>query len=294
MSVMESKAQKDQRDQSSQYTQANIENRFYSLVDVLIDHARVRGFETAYVHWSPNKEIQPQISFLQLHQRAQVVASVLQQQLPVGSRVILAFPTGIDFIVSIIGCFYAGMIAVPVYPPFAKKEWPRFTKITQDCGAALICTLSERISHMKEGCSQDTYMKHIPCLAVDELSSDINNTWTKPIIQSHNLALLQYTSGTTGAPKGVMVTHGNIIANLAMIADTFQHTTASVHAGWLPMYHDMGLIGTVLNPLYVGYKAVLIEPVVFLRHPYRWLQVDRKSTRLNSSHTDISRMPSSA
>ena len=255
-----------------QYGQTDMNTHFHSLVDTLTRHANAQGYETAYVHWSPNQDLHQRISFQQLHHSAQAIAAALQQQLPVGSRVVLAFPTGIDFITSFMGCLYAGMIAVPVYPPFAKKEWPRFANIVQDCGAALICTLSERVALMKDGCRQYQSLQHLPCLAVDMLSSNATHVWNKPAIKQGDIAFLQYTSGTTGDPKGVMVTHGNIMANQAMITEIFQHTTDSIVAGWLPMYHDMGLIGTVLNPLYVGFKSVLMEPIVFLRQPYRWLK----------------------
>lgn len=266
----------DNSELSAQYTQhgqSDINIYFHSLVDILTDHASMQGFETAYVHWSPNQDVLPKISFLQLHQRAQAIASVLQQQFPMGSRVVLAFPTGIDFIVSFMGCLYAGMIAVPAYPPFSKKDCPRFANITQDCGAVLICTLSERIAPMKDICKQYQSLQHIPCLAVDVLDNYAAHGWIKPNIKGNDIAFLQYTSGTTGDPKGVIVTHGNIMANQAMITEIFQHITSSIVVGWLPMYHDMGLIGTVLNPLYVGFKSVLMEPIVFLRHPYRWLKV---------------------
>lgn len=256
-----------------QYGQTDQSTHFYSLIDILMNHANRQGDETAYVHWLPNQEIHQRVSFQQLHHRTQAIASALQQQLPAGSRIVLAFPTGIDFIVSFMGCLYAGMIAVPVYPPFAKKEWPRFVNIVQDCGASLICTRSERIELMQDGCKQYQSIQHIPCFAVDALYSNTTLVWNKPTIKHSDIAFLQYTSGTTGNPKGVMVTHGNIMANQAMITEIFQHTTNSIVAGWLPMYHDMGLIGTVLNPMYVGFKSVLMEPIVFLRHPYRWLKV---------------------
>ncbi|MCP5245545.1 MAG: fatty acyl-AMP ligase [Burkholderiales bacterium] len=258
--------------QYPQYGQTDMDTHFHSLVDILMEHANTQGYETAYVHWSPNQEIQQHISFQQLHHGAQAIASALQQQLPAGSRVVLAFPTGIDFITAFMGCLYAGMIAVPVYPPFAQKEWPRFANIAQDCGAALICTRSERMEAMNDGCRQYRLLQHIPCLAVDMLYSNAAHVWNKPAIKQNDIAFLQYTSGTTGDPKGVMVTHGNIMANQAMITEIFRHTTDSIVAGWLPMYHDMGLIGTVLNPLYVGFKSVLMEPIVFLRQPSRWLK----------------------
>ncbi|MCI0504570.1 MAG: fatty acyl-AMP ligase [Gammaproteobacteria bacterium] len=243
-----------------------------TLLDLALHRADHQAGKTAYSQLSPAGEICRRITYAQLDQDARHLAGHLLHFVAPGSRVILAVPAGIDFITAFFACIYAGMIAVPVYPPFARSQWPRFAAVAGDCRAALICTVQKQLDSLSDACSQTPHLVNVPRMAIDAVDMEEPCAWQYPAIDGHSLAFLQYTSGTTGEPKGVMVSHANILVNQAMITRVFNHTPDSVFVGWLPMYHDMGLIGNVLNPFYVGCEFVTMEPSSFLREPFRWLK----------------------
>ncbi|MCG6969124.1 MAG: fatty acyl-AMP ligase [Gammaproteobacteria bacterium] len=251
-----------------------------TLVDLAMHRAAEQSASTAFTQLNPGGEIERHITFAHLDLAARNLAGYLQNRLPPRSRVLLAYPNGIDFIIGFFACLYAGMIAVPVYPPFARSQWPRFAAIASDCQAAMICTLHKHSAAISNVCVQTHALSDVPCIASDGLNSRYHESWKYPDIKADSLAFLQYTSGTTGDPKGVMVSHENIMVNQAMITQAFNHSHESKILGWLPMFHDMGLIGNVLNPFYVGVESILMEPLSFLRQPYRWLKAisDFKAT----------------
>ena len=186
-----------------------------------------------------------------------------------GDRALLLYPPGLAFIEAFLACLAAGIIAIPAYPPRANRKAERQWSIIEDASPSLILTSSQVAPKNR---LQIPPGAHSSYLVTDELTIGGDPDWRPPTLGPSTVAFLQYTSGSTGAPRGVMITHGNIAANEQQVEASFCHTQDSVMVSWLPLFHDMGLIGGVLQPLYVGFPAVLMSPVTFLREPVEWLR----------------------
>jgi acyl-CoA synthetase (AMP-forming)/AMP-acid ligase II len=200
---------------------------------------------------------------------------LLQARAAPGSRALLLYPTGLEFIAAFFGCLYAGMVAIPAFPPDlgrAKRTLPRLRAITTDAQPQFALTESALLASVNDFLATEG-VPHVPFqLATDQISDDLARAWQAPDICGGTLAFLQYTSGSTASPKGVMVSHGNLLANIGMISRAFALTEQSVCVGWLPLYHDLGLIGNVLGTLQAGGRCVLMAPPAFLQRPARWLE----------------------
>ncbi|MBC7543296.1 MAG: fatty acyl-AMP ligase, partial [Candidatus Sericytochromatia bacterium] len=207
-------------------------------------------------------------SFAELDGQARAIGAALQARGPQGSRALLLFAPGLDFVAAFFGCLYAGWVAVPAYPPMSERGMARLHAIIGDSQADVALTSAD-IHGMIEDAPE---LSHVSWLATDTLDPAHAASWQAPDIGPESLAFLQYTSGSTSAPKGVMVSHGNLLHNERMIKQAFGQSAESVIVGWLPLYHDMGLIGTVLQPLYLGASCTLMSPLDFLQQPFRWLQ----------------------
>ena len=190
-----------------------------------------------------------------------------------GERALLLYPPGLDFITAFLGCLYAGVIPVPAYPPRANRSFERLQTIIADSQAVFALTVKELVNTIEGRLTKALSSDAITCITTDTISTEAATGYKDILIQPDDLAFLQYTSGSTGAPKGVMVSHSNLIHNSQLINQYFQDTPESQGASWLPPYHDMGLIGGILQPIYVGIPIVLMPPVAFLQRPYRWLKV---------------------
>jgi acyl-CoA synthetase (AMP-forming)/AMP-acid ligase II len=188
-----------------------------------------------------------------------------------GERVLLLYPSGLEYIAAFFGCLYAGAIAVTAYPPHLHRSLDRVEAIVADAQAAVALTTSAFLAKTAQWFVDAPDLATLCWLATDALAT-IEDTWQEPHIDSNSLAFFQYTSGSTGTPKGVMLSHANLLHNVSMLQSTGQHTEHDVVVGWLPLYHDMGLIGTILHPMYVGCPSILMAPIAFLQRPYRWLQ----------------------
>ena len=211
------------------------------------------------------------LSYQALFERTQMVAHKLQQLGQPGDRVILTYQPGLEFITAFLGCVQAGLIAVPVYPPTSPKDWPRFVKIVVNSEAQLVCTTKPLAQLSQAAIAMTPQLAGIELISTDEL----NATVTEPVTCSataNTLAFLQYTSGSTGNPKGVMLTHGNLYHNECLIRESFQLTADATVVCWLPQYHDMGLIGNILGTIFNGMSSVLMSPLTFLKNPYLWLK----------------------
>ncbi len=214
-------------------------------------------------------------TYAQLTLRARVIAGRLLETFRPGDRLLLVYPPGISYIEAFFGCLYAGIIAVPAYPPDPsrlERTVPRLAAILKDCTAAGILTTSA-IASMAE-----LLVGTMPELgsvggwiATDD--ADDAYAWHMPVITPQSLAFLQYTSGSTGTPKGVMLSHASLLANLTSIQTAFQLGASSRGVIWLPPYHDMGLIGGILSPLYTGFPVWLTSPLAFLKKPLLWLEL---------------------
>jgi acyl transferase domain-containing protein/acyl-CoA synthetase (AMP-forming)/AMP-acid ligase II/acyl carrier protein len=214
-------------------------------------------------------------TFSQLDQHARSIGALLQQYAAHGERALLIYPAGLDFIAAFFGCLYSGVIAVPVYPPSATRSdrtLARFQAIASDAQPAFILTTAALFPRIEGIVAQLPELRGTRIIATSELPAGLDQQWREPAIGSDALAFLQYTSGSTGQPKGVMVTHGNLLHNASLIMRFCQHPQDAHLVTWLPLYHDLGLIGGVIQPLYAGFEATIMAPTAFLQRPVRWLQ----------------------
>jgi acyl-CoA synthetase (AMP-forming)/AMP-acid ligase II len=212
------------------------------------------------------------LTYQQLNQKAKAIAAKLQALCQPKDRVLLLYQPGLDYISAFFGCLYAGVIAVPAYPPRPDRSLPRLQAIIQDTNATVALTTESTLSSLQRFFPQMSDIAPLNWFATDILKDEIEKNWQPPSINSQTLAFLQYTSGSTATPKGVMISHQNLLHNLSAIYDHFGHSSESQGVIWLPPYHDMGLIGGVLEPLFGGFPVILMSPLMFVQNPLRWLQ----------------------
>ena len=251
---------------------------FRPVTAILRSRARDQGLMTAYRFLNDAGEPEGLLTFRDLDRRARSVAARLERRGARGERVLLLYPPGLDFLVGFFGCLYARAIAVPAYPPKRRKVDARIREIARDSGATVALTTSEVLDLLggeaKAGeAAGDGRLAWIPTDALDdELPFDAGEL--EP--ERHEIAYLQYTSGSTSTPKGVVVSHENLWHNLTSIAVQAEDGVAtpeeSVAVTWLPHFHDMGLVFGLLTPLYVGFPCHILSPASFLQHPERWLE----------------------
>lgn len=213
------------------------------------------------------------LTYLQLHTYAQTIAVALGEQTRQGERAILLFPSGPDYVAAFFGCLYAGVIAVPAYPPETTQEQhlERLISIIADAQPDLILTIG-KFAHPLRELDAKLGGRLPKLLVVDELEPALNPSWRAPDVSPDAVAFLQYTSGSTATPKGVQVTHANLEANEWLIRQGYGISGQDVIISWLPLYHDMGLIGGLLQGIYSGFPVVLMSPQYFLERPLRWLE----------------------
>ncbi|WP_166360185.1 non-ribosomal peptide synthase/polyketide synthase [Pseudomonas akapageensis] len=212
-------------------------------------------------------------SFAQLDVRARTVGAALQGSAGAGERAVLLFPSGLDYVAAFFGCLYAGCVAVPAYPPESLKpqHLERLLAIISDAEPRFILTDSALLPGLQALQRDQPALAGLELIAVDVLDPALAGLWQRPGIRPEDLAFLQYTSGSTSTPKGVMVGHDNLIANERAIRSGFGIHDSDVIVSWLPLYHDMGLIGSLLQGIYSGIEVVLMSPRHFLERPLRWL-----------------------
>ncbi|OLF52336.1 non-ribosomal peptide synthetase [Pseudomonas chlororaphis] len=215
------------------------------------------------------------LSYRDLDRRARTIAAALQANAGLGDRAVLLFPSGPDYVAAFFACLYAGVIAVPAYPPESSRRHhqERLISIIADAEPRLLLTssgLRDSLAQMDE--LQGASAPQLLC--VDTLEASLAERWTATELQADDIAFLQYTSGSTALPKGVQVSHGNLVANELLIRRGFgiDLNPDDVIVSWLPLYHDMGLIGGLLQPIFSGVPCVLMSPAYFLGRPLRWLE----------------------
>ncbi len=243
-----------------------------NIVGVLRNRAIYQKDQTAYKFLQDGERESSSISYGELDQRSKVIASQLQSMGATGQRALLLYPSGLEFIAAFFGCLYAGVVAVPAYPPRANQKMSRLEAIVGDAQARVILTTVALLNNIESRVAQNPELSALPCLATDNMDENQAESWQETALCESTLAFLQYTSGSTGTPKGAMVSHGNLLHNEKIIQKGFDHSSQSSVVGWLPLFHDMGLIGNVLQPLYVGIPCILMSPEAFLQRPLRWLQ----------------------
>ncbi len=214
-----------------------------------------------------------ELTFSRLDERARAIAAKLTSLNMRGHRAILLYQSGLDFVEAFIGCHYAGVTPVPAFPPRRNRNMGRIDSISRDAQAAVALTTSDVYDRIDSATLSDSpSLQRAVWISTDKVSSELASDWIAPKIKADDLALIQYTSGSTGSPKGVMLTQSNVMANCRMITESFQVRTDDQAVSWLPLYHDMGLIGGIVNPLFLGCCSTLMSPLAFLTKPIRWLQ----------------------
>jgi acyl-CoA synthetase (AMP-forming)/AMP-acid ligase II len=248
--------------------------RASTLVELLGERVRRSPERLIYVFLRDGETEASRLSIGELDRRAKAIASALQRLNARGERALLFYPTGEDFVSAFFGCMYAAVVAVPVPPPSPARlarALPRMQAIVHDAQARLVLTTSRVCALLPNLHSTAPELEGVQWLATDALPAD-DQEWIDPGVDSTTTAFLQYTSGSTANPKGVVVTHANILNNAAAIQQRFKTGEETICVTWLPLFHDMGLIGTLLGTMYGGGRSIFMSPEAFLQQPMRWLQ----------------------
>ncbi|MAI73746.1 MAG: fatty acyl-AMP ligase [Rhodopirellula sp.] len=243
-----------------------------NFVSVLRYWAEHRPNETAYI-FTDVESVEQRLTYSQLWDEVRSLAGYLQGRCRVrsGDRVLLVYPPGLDFVIGFYACHAAGAIAVPAYPPRRNRKASRIRSIVVDADARWALTTQALVEQLTGDRPHDDLIG-VQLVGTDDPATRDSDAWRLPKISPNTLAVLQYTSGSTGSPKGVMLNHSNLIANSELILHGFEPQVEIVGMSWLPTYHDMGLVGGLLMPLYIGRQNVLTSPMTFLQRPVRWLQ----------------------
>ncbi len=244
-----------------------------TLVELLLDRAQQNPDRRAFVFLQDGENETESITFQQLDQRARKVAAWLQQQAQPGERVLLLCPSGIEYLVGFFGCLYAHLIAVPVYPPRRNRPIARLQAIARNAQASFAFVTDELLSDLDHLQLDSLKTEGLTWFSENTTAGIHPGDWQMPAVKGDDLAFLQYTSGSTASPKGVMVSHANLTANLSMLQTMERSSADSVYVSWLPLFHDMGLIGQILQPVFCNALAVFMPPVAFIQRPIRWLHL---------------------
>ncbi|WP_295473025.1 non-ribosomal peptide synthase/polyketide synthase [uncultured Pseudomonas sp.] len=248
---------------------ANFFERPASLAHALMRQAASHGDQPALRFLDARHEAGQVLSWRELDARAQIIATALMQRCRPGDRALLLLTSGPEYVAAFFACLYSGVIAVPAYPPESTRSQhlQRLLAIIDDAQPSLILTTAQVLPGL-----QDSDARHTPMLAVDALVGDCQGPWTAHAPAADDIAFLQYTSGSTSTPKGVQVSNANLEANAWLIRQGYGIGADDVIVSWLPLYHDMGLIGGLLQGIYSGVQVVLMSPQHFLERPVRWLE----------------------
>ncbi len=231
--------------------------------------------QCSYIFLADGKTAEHKLTYGELDRQARAIAAALQALDVTGERALLLYPPGLAYIAAFFGCLYAGVVAVPVYPPLParrSRDQHQWLAIASDAQPSVALTLSSMLPRVSELSAGAVHAPPLRWLATDTMAAELAEVWQPPVLSVDTVAFLQYTSGSMAAPKGVMLSHGNLLHNSALIQQAFEHTSKSRGVIWLPPYHDMGLIGGILQPLYAAFPVTLMSPTAMLQHPVRWLE----------------------
>ncbi len=253
-----------------------------NIVDVLHIHASTEpsSIPCVFLDFAANgAPAERTLTFAELDTRARSAAAVIQQHSNAGDAALLIYPPGLDFMVGFFACLYAGLIAIPAYPPDPfrlERSVPRLRSMIEDADAKLILSETQMTALRPSILKHAPELQGMPWITTDASSATDAAQWKRPNFSANQPAVLQYTSGSTGTPKGVMLSHSNIVEYLAMICRSDPQSVAESQRGlmWSPTYHDMGLVQGVLLPVYVRQRPlVVMSPIAFLQRPMRWLEM---------------------
>ncbi|MGV2828294.1 fatty acyl-AMP ligase [Myxosarcina sp. GI1(2024)] len=243
-----------------------------TLVDILRYRAIERPNQTVYTLLVDGETEASDLTYGELERKAREIAGYLQSLCRPQERVLLLYPPGLEYIQAFVGCLYAGVIAIPAYPPRPNRSLSRLQSIIRDAEATVALTTHCILTNLERKLDQYPELNSLRWLTSDRLDNDFSQHWQQPELSGDTIAFLQYTSGSTAEPKGVKIAYRNLLHNLESIYRCFRHSTESRGVIWLPPYHDMGLIGGILQPLYGDFPVTLMSPLMFLQNPMRWLE----------------------
>lgn len=247
---------------------------FQSMLEVLQTRASQSPDALAFAWLSDGLEEGPRLTYAELDRLARAIAVALRAAAEPGDRALLVYAPGLEFIAGFFGCQYAGLVPVPAYPPRLDRlaqGWQLLGALAADCQPRLLLTGGSAAGFVAGAVGASAAGEQVTCLVTDSVDLTQSSNWREPPTNPDALALLQYTSGSTAAPKGVMISHRNLMHNEVMIQAAFEHSGTGGGVSWLPPYHDMGLIGGLLQVVFHGAWCRLMSPIVFLQDPFRWL-----------------------
>lgn len=253
-----------------------------SLVDILRWRAAHQADRLAYVFLSDGRSQEKRITYVELDRAAGKIAARLLEVAAPEDRALLLYPSGPEFLEAFLGCLYAGIIGIPLYPPRPNRSISRLEVVFADSGAQLALTPRQKLPELDAHLSSIRALAGIKTLATDEADSLSSSRRRTDFPRPGGLAYMQYTSGSTSVPKGVMVTHSNLVYNCSYMMKAWSLSEQDTAVTWLPHFHDMGLIDGLLNPLFGGYPSVVLSPPSFVQRPLLWLQA---VTRYRATHS---------
>ena len=243
-----------------------------TLVDLLEYRADRQPADVVFRFINSDGREEDTLTFSTLRRRARAIATHLAEHVVPGDRVVLLVPPGLEYVSAFFGCLYAGVVAVPAYPPNPRRADPRVARIVADCGSRVALVSNAFMARLDGWLALTPELSGLTWLDAGPLADGDASSWRAPDVTGASLAMLQYTSGSTGDPRGVMLAHSNLLHNSAVIHRVSQHRPLDNGVFWLPPFHDMGLIGGILQPIYAGLSAALMAPATFLQRPLRWLE----------------------
>lgn len=255
-------------------------NSFSNLVDLLRYRALHQSNQTAFTFLQDEERLESTLTYQQLDAKARSIAVYLQNISTPGERILLLYPPGIDYIAAFFGCLYAGLIAIPLYSPRNNRKMSRIQSIMEDSQAQIALTNHQSLINVQTLLSHTPDLKKLQWLATDKIDENLADQWESKSVSSVSIAYLQYTSGSTSTPKGVMISHENALFNSAEIAISWRTSADSILVSWLPHFHDFGQIYGVIQPIYNGFPCIFMSPASFTQKPIRWLKAisDYKAT----------------
>lgn len=242
------------------------------LCDVIFRYARQNGQALACVFQTYGIETARKLTYQELYELVLQRAQLLTHRGYVGQPIALLFPNGLDFVVNFLACLASGSIAVPLNLSRSAKQMERTVAVLEDAGVDSILTTADTKTKLEQKLYEVPKLSNKRWTWIDEQQSEKHNI-ALPVLNKNQLAFIQYTSGSTSLPKGVMISHANIIDNQKAIQEAYQHQEGLIAGGWLPQFHDMGLIGHLLQPLFLGGTYVFMPPMNFVQRPFRWLEL---------------------
>ncbi|HEY9809674.1 MAG TPA: AMP-binding protein [Halomicronema sp.] len=256
-------------------TLGNQKNQFSTLVEILQQRASSEPAQIAYTYLANGETPEDRLTYQQLDCKAKAIAAYLQSCISPGDRAVLIYPQGLEFLAAFFGCLYAGVIAIPTPAPEAsnlKRSLPRLLSIIEDSKTAAILTTTSLQSQLINHFAEFEINQQIRWYATDTIAEKLSEKCSEPVINTDTIAYLQYTSGSTSTPKGVILTHKNLICHLADLQQAGGYDNNSITVTWMPYFHDYGLVEGLLQPLYNGTTCYLMSPFAFIKKPFNWLQ----------------------